>query len=250
MKLSRRSFIKIGALSIPSLILADGFLVEAEAYKINHISMGQAFGIKCVHISDIHFKGDKAYLNRIVEEINSLGPELVFFTGDLIEDSKFLSVSLELLGNLRAPVYGVPGNHDFTSKAPFSEISKAFEKTGGAWLVDDLVKLPEFGINIFGATCHKAFHLDDPEATILLSHYPVIVNGLSRKHKLILSGHSHGGQVRIPFWGPLYLPPYVDKYDMGFFNTDAGPLYVNPGLGYFHLPVRFFCRPEITVFSL
>jgi len=61
---------------------------------------------------------------------------------------------------------------------------------------------------------------------------------------------SHGGQVRIPFYGPLMLPFGVNQYDLGLFQTPSGPLYVNAGIGYFHLNVRFNCRPEITVFEI
>ena len=65
-----------------------------------------------------------------------------------------------------------------------------------------------------------------------------------------LAGHSHGGQVRIPFYGPLMLPFGLNQYDLGLFQTPSGPLYVNAGIGYFHLNVRFNCRPEITVFEI
>jgi len=70
------------------------------------------------------------------------------------------------------------------------------------------------------------------------------------KLDLILAGHSHGGQVRLPFYGPLILPFGVGAYDLGLFQTSAGPLYVNAGIGYFYANVRFNCRPEITVFEM
>jgi hypothetical protein len=67
---------------------------------------------------------------------------------------------------------------------------------------------------------------------------------------LILAGHSHGGQVRVPFYGPIMLPFGVDEYDLGLFHTAPGPLYVNPGIGWFPVPIRFNCRPEITVIDI
>lgn len=66
----------------------------------------------------------------------------------------------------------------------------------------------------------------------------------------MLAGHSHGGQVRIPFWGALVLPNRVGLYDLGLFQTMIGPLYVNPGIGTFLLPVRSWCRPEISLIEL
>jgi len=67
---------------------------------------------------------------------------------------------------------------------------------------------------------------------------------------LVLAGHSHGGQVRLPFYGPLIVPFGVGRYDLGWFQTAASPLYDNAGIGYFHLNVRFNCRPEITGFDM
>ena len=58
------------------------------------------------------------------------------------------------------------------------------------------------------------------------------------------------GQVRLPVYGPVYVPFGVDEYDMGLFHTASGPLYVNPGIGWFPWPIRFRCRPEITEFDL
>ena len=67
---------------------------------------------------------------------------------------------------------------------------------------------------------------------------------------LILAGHSHGGQVRLPVFGPLLVPFGVEGYDAGLYDTPAGPLYVNVGIGTFMLPVRFWCRPELAVIEL
>jgi predicted MPP superfamily phosphohydrolase len=82
-------------------------------------------------------------------------------------------------------------------------------------------------------------------------HYPAWVNKLAgQKFDLILAGHSHGGQVWLPLYGPVYVPFGVDQYVRGLFHTEAGPLYVNPGIGWFPVPIRFNCRPEITVFDI
>ncbi len=81
-------------------------------------------------------------------------------------------------------------------------------------------------------------------------HYPAWVEKFAtQKFDLLLAGHSHGGQVRLPFFGPLYVPFGVEQYDLGRFETKAGVLYVNPGIGWFPWPIRFNCRPEITVFE-
>ena len=67
---------------------------------------------------------------------------------------------------------------------------------------------------------------------------------------LILAGHSHGGQVRLPFYGALVLPWGVGRYDLGLFDTPGGPLYVNAGIGTYYFPYRFNCRPEVAVVTM
>jgi len=83
-------------------------------------------------------------------------------------------------------------------------------------------------------------------------HYPAWVKKLAeQKFDLLLAGHSHGGQVRIPFFGPIVVPFAVDEYDLGLFKTSRGPLYVNSGIGYVYgYSFRFNCRPEITVIEI
>jgi predicted MPP superfamily phosphohydrolase len=82
-------------------------------------------------------------------------------------------------------------------------------------------------------------------------HYPAWVERLGgQTFSLLLAGHSHGGQVRVPFYGPIFVPFGVGRYVMGSYQTGSGPLYVNPGIGWFPVPIRFNCRPEITVFEI
>lgn len=85
---------------------------------------------------------------------------------------------------------------------------------------------------------------------ILLEHYPGVVSQIRNEHfDLILSGHTHGGQVRIPFVS-RYVLPFEDTYDKGLFQTPCGPLYVNPGIGTYYTSTRFGCRPEIAIIDL
>jgi predicted MPP superfamily phosphohydrolase len=85
---------------------------------------------------------------------------------------------------------------------------------------------------------------------ILLLHYPLMAERVQHRFDLMLAGHSHGGQVRIPFYGAIMVPYWVGKYEIGLFHLPAGPLYVNPGIGYIATHIRFNCRPEITVFEI
>jgi predicted MPP superfamily phosphohydrolase len=254
-KVNRRRFLASAILASPFLLGADAKWVEPTWIKTRRVRLSRGKPAhRVVHCTDIHHKGDRAYLETMVKKINAQSPEFVCFTGDLIEETKYLPEALEIISRIKSPVYGVPGNHDFWSKASFGDIGRVFSATGGAWLMDQTVTTPDGKFSFIGATCFFSRHgpLDPVPNTksIYLMHYPAWVKKVTGKYDLLLAGHSHGGQVRLPFFGPVHVPWGVDEYDMGMFQTVAGPLYVNPGIGWFPVPIRFNCRPEITVFEI
>ena len=252
---SRRRFLALAALAAPGLICAEAKWIEPEWVKVRTIQLSkQKPRHRIVHITDIHHKGDRPYLERIARRINGLSPDAVCFTGDLIEKKEFAPEALEILEGIKAPLYGVPGNHDYWCRADFDSFRKSFARTGGAWLTDATAPAANGKIQIAGAACRHIEPADLPPRAgvknILLLHYPLFAEHVTQKFDLMLAGHSHGGQVRIPFYGALVVPYWVGRYEMGLFRLAAGPLYVNPGLGWLGTPVRFNCRPEITVFEL
>ena len=235
---------------------SDARGLEPKWVKTRHVHLGNRKPThRLVHLTDVHHKGDRAYLEAVVKKINALSPDIVCFTGDLIEETRHLAEALELFAGIKSPVYGVPGNHDYWSKAPWSGITQCLAGTGGAWLLDQQQVTGDGQFSILGATCRSSkwprLQTKATTRNIFLMHYPAWVKQLGgQKFDLILAGHSHGGQVCIPFYGPIYVPFGVDEYVRGLFHTDAGPFYVNPGIGWFPAPIRFNCRPEITVFDL
>ena len=258
--------------------------------------MGERPSLRVVHISDIHYKGDRSDLIRIVALVNRLAPDAVCFTGDIVEESRYLDEALNILGQISVPLYGVPGNHEYWSGASFDRIGNAFRKTGGEWLVDrstvgahgrlliagrsgteintrqsesesamprpemewnPVLPTPPTAVTSKGTSGARLLGdgrstLATPDAKrILLTHYPLDIENIKgSRFDLILSGHSHGGQVRLPFLGALIVPFGVNGYQLGVYPTPAGPLHVSAGLGTFFLPVRFLCRPEITLIEL
>src|SRR2546430_706148 len=153
-KFSRRRFLAGAVLASPFLTMADAKWLEPGWIKLRRVRLSHGKPAhRFVHCTDIHHKGDRAYLQSVVKRINEHSPEFVCFTGDLIEESKFLPEALELLKTIKCPIYGVPGNHDFWSKAPFPEIARAFASTGGRWLLDETVTLANGSFSIIGATC-------------------------------------------------------------------------------------------------
>ncbi len=255
-RFSRRCFLAAALLAPPVLAVVDAKWVEPKWVKTRHFRLGNTKPThRLVHLTDVHHKGDRAYFEEVVRKINALSPDFVCFTGDLIEKTMYLPEALEIFAGIKSPLYGVPGNHDYWSRAPFEPIAKCCAGTGGAWLLDQQRVTADGKFSIIGATClgSKLPPLRANPATrnIFLMHYPAWIKRLrGQEFDLILAGHSHGGQVRIPFYGPIIVPFGVDHYVLGWFHTGAGPLYVNPGIGWFPAPIRFNCRPEITVFDI
>ena len=259
-RFSRRRFLAaLGAVAVcsPFAAAADAKWIEPTRLKIRRLRVGDGKPAhRLVHFTDLHHKGDRKYLLTMVDVINSLAPDFVCFTGDIVEHPEFAAESLEGLSRIRSPMFGVPGNHDFWSGISFEAVRKCFAATGGAWLMGESREMAGGKINLIGLMClsqGQPIPPSKPQANnILLMHYPAWMKHYAdRKFDLLLAGHSHGGQVRIPFYGALVLPSGVDEYDMGLFQTGAGPLYVNPGIGYIgdnHF--RFNCRPEITVIEI
>lgn len=251
---SRRRWIACGVGGLALGTAADGFLWEPGWLKVHRLRPSAPSPThRFVHFTDVHHKGDRGWLERVVRHINAQNPDFVCFTGDIVEDARFLPEALELLQGIRAPLYGVPGNHDYWANVDFDVVARSFAATGGQWLMDKEVLLRDGRINLIGATCTRAPDVRPRPGVknLLLIHYPFWVERLSAvKFDLILAGHSHGGQVRLPFFGAVLVPGGVGRYDLGWFETPAGPLYVGSGIGWFYLNVRFNCRPEITVFEI
>jgi len=250
----RRRFLLTALLATPAAIAGDARWLEPQWVKTRHLRLSKTPAHRFVQFSDLHYKGDRAHTQSVVDKINSLSPDFVVFTGDLIEEAQFLPEALELISGIKTPLYGIPGNHDYWSKAPFAEYSKTFAATGGAWLLDQTQTIAGGKINLVGvAQLGPNRVMPAPQTgvkNILLIHYPAWAKAFTQKFDLILAGHSHGGQVRIPFHGPVMLPFMVGEYDMGLYQTKAGPLYVNAGIGWYPVPIRFNCRPEITVIEI
>jgi len=252
-KTTRRRFIALLLVGTPVVLVADVFWIEPHWLKTRVIRLctGKPT-LRVAHFTDLHYKGDKKFTLRLVARINRLEPDVVCFTGDLIDEPVHLPEALELLGQIKAPLYGVPGNHDFWGQTNFDLIRDAFASTGGRWLMDERVRTADGNTTIHGAAARPPTFEPNPETkNILLMHYPDWVEQVcTGKFDLILAGHSHGGQVRLPFVGPVIQTFHAGKYVRGLYPTSAGPLYVGSGVGWFYTRARFNCRPEIALIEL
>lgn len=251
--MTRRKFLALGALALPGAAGVNAAWIEPTALRVTQLMMVPNGRSRFVQFTDFHYKGDDDYAADVVRRINDLAPDFVCFTGDLVEEKRFAAGALGFIRKIKTPVYGAPGNHDYWCGAAFSDYEQAFAATGGAWLVDRSSVLEGRDLEIVGMGVIGIHALKPPQANrrVLLLHYPELADRLQGpRFDLILAGHSHGGQVRLPFIGAPFLPYGVGPYDLGYFESAGGPLYVNAGIGTYRYPVRFNCRPELTVVTL
>ena len=226
-------------------------------------------GFTIALMSDFHYDPYFSVhpIRSAVEMVNGLRPDLVALTGDFVsvplvgdhaKGALLAEPCAELLRKLQAPhgVWAVLGNHDAYTDADhvtdvlqsagipvLSNRSVPIEKEGARfWLggVDDVLE----GTADIPSTLHA---VPSGEAVVLMAHEPDYADFAARyPFDLQLSGHTHGGQVRVPFMRPLYLPALAKKYVQGFFQVRGLALYTNAGLGTVQIPVRWNCPPEVT----
>ena len=236
-----------------AVFLLEAVLIEPRWIQVTHVSLSDEPTHTLVHISDIHYKGSSAYLRRAVERINKLNPDFVCLTGDIIETEDMLVEAVDLLCEINAPLYVVPGNHEYWARADLTPAKELISDQGGALLESEEVMHFDNNVQILGDSripWDYAAALAPGRKHIFLTHYPDKANQLTNaSFDAILAGHSHGGQVRVPFYGALVRMAGAREFQQGLYETDTGPLYVNRGLGTFFLDIRFLCRPEITVIS-
>ena len=251
---SRRRFIAGLFVLTPLSAAADAVAIEPNSLRVERVRLTKDRPTtRFVHFTDLHYKGNRAQVEHLVRTINAEKPDFVCFTGDYVEQAEPLKEALELLRGIEAPVYAVPGNHDYWCNADFGAMARACAQSGGAFLQDEQVRTRDGKFNLIGLTCRRRAQMAPPPGTrnIVLLHYPAWADQCGDlQPEIMLAGHTHGGQVRLPFIGSLILPRGSGNYDLGMFNTPAGRLYVGAGVGWFHFNIRFNCRPEITVFEI
>ncbi|KKK34373.1 metallophosphoesterase [Mesobacillus campisalis] len=281
--MTRRSFLKkiFGGLIAIGGAGAGGYyyaheiepkLLEITRHTIQSPLLPPGFdGLKIVQFSDTHvgFQYTLEQLGKLVTKINSLDPDLILFSGDLIDDPYGYGDAAQIIGmlsSLRAVLgkYAVYGNHDHGGYG--SDLYKRIMEEAGFTLLLNEARpvslLDGSSIHIAGVDDSMLGKPDIAAAIqgipqdsfkILLSHAPDLADSAAGYNiQLQLSGHSHGGQVQIPFYGPLVTPPHAETYPEGFYEvgTNKMKLYVNRGLGTTRLPFRFFSKPELTLFTL
>ena len=279
-KINRRRFLQISALAASgSLIGYAGFWdrhhLEVVEHTIRLRRLPEAFhGLRIVQVSDIHYDDytEPFFVREVVNRINTLRPDVVLLTGDFVTYGplpKHLSARLsypcaEILNDIQCPHrFASLGNHD--TLVGCDTVIDALKVQGIPTLANSSLPYERDGARLWFAGLRSSVE-DFPELheampalaapnepVILLAHEPdYAIHAAKYGVDLMLSGHTHGGQVRLPFVGtPGFMLPRGGRYFVrGYFNVGPLQLYVNRGIGTVGLPMRFRCPPEISLLTL
>ncbi len=249
----------------------SGLVIKEYPIKNNKIA-SHFHGLKIVHLSDIHYNKviNSSRLEQIITKINQLEPDIIFLTGDLLDQETNEEDQLSnLLMTMNASLgkYMIEGNHDQDSKN-----WKKIAENGGFIILENEIELIYHQgtepIVLFGMSSNydvnsasekyktfENFLNINPNYRdlykILLLHEPDYIEQFDyQKFDLILAGHSHGGQVKIPFLRPLFLPKGSKKYYNEYYQLETTDLYVSSGIGNSILNLRLFNRPSFNFYRL
>lgn len=225
-------------------------------------------GLRIAHATDLHLN-DRSPAMALPDVLEDLDFDLLAFTGDFIDQDADVPVLERLLARLPAsyPKVAVLGNHDHWSlsrhptRNDVDLLVRVLGDNGVTVLVNTHTVLAAGALVVAGVDDPVTARPDVAAATrgvpagafvLLLAHTPDVVNQLSGCHAdLVLTGHTHGGQVRLPAIGPVVNMSRLPRNRiLGFFDHDGIPVYVNAGMGYSGVDVRFRCPSEVAVFTL
>lgn len=267
-------------LIISGLLLYSRFVatsgLNVKEYKVVNDKISDEYhGLKIVHLSDIHFGSTitENDLDHLVNKVNELNPDIVVITGDIIDEriSYDKNILINYLKQIKSKLgkFAISGNHDL----PLDDFNSIVEESGFTNL-DNTYKLiyansskpiiisgissnysdsSNIGTKTAEFDSYIANLTDDikPIYSILLIHEPDFIDSLNvDNYDLILAGHSHGGQVKLPLIKKLYTPYGAKKYYDEYYKINQTDLYISSGLGTSKLKFRLFNRPSINFYRI
>ena len=279
--------IGIFILIVSGIILYARFIgtsgLYVKEYKVTNSSIPDSFyGTKIVQISDIHYGRTikKQELQNMVDKVNQLKPDIIVLTGDLIDKDtmltdKMASVISDILKQLTASIgkYAITGNHDYKfdkwatiiSDSGFMNLNDRYDiiynnSTKPIFLgglstntyqkektLEEKIKV----MNDYFATRTEENQNSFPDYKILIMHEPDYVEEVNpENYDLILAGHSHDGQVKLPGIGAVILPNGAKKYHKNYYNLNGTDFYISSGIGTSRYNFRLFNRPSINLYRL
>lgn len=259
-------------------IIWGNITVKLTNIQLVNSDLPEAFtGYTIVQVSDLH-NAQFGYDNTVlIDMIKGASPDMIAITGDIIDSNHTdIDIAIELVKNIVdiAPCYYVTGNHEAWISDKYSNLEEALINAGVIVLHDEVITLekdgqaiqllgiddPDFGGDSYKYSSHEEMILEKlkninvtDNFTILLSHRPEVFDAYVENNiDLVLSGHAHGGQLRIPFIGGLIAPNqgFFPKYDAGVYSENNTTMVVSRGIGNSVIPIRINNRPELVVIEL
>ncbi len=253
----------LGVILFTEAVIYEPYSLKITSYDITN---QQLSGLKIVFASDFHiapYKWEKWRLQKIVNTINEQNPDLVILGGDYVNrHSKTSTMApqkiIEVIRNIKAPKVAVLGNHDIYYGK--NDIIKAFTNASIPVLNNRNIKLNLQNKEVYVAGVSD-YDTDTPDAkkafeeihapVIFVTHSPDVFDALEENFDIAFAGHTHGGQIVLPFLGALAINTNSGrKYTYGRFDKNDKTMIVSSGLGSSVIPVRFNNLPEIVVVSI
>lgn len=248
--------------------------IKSRSFKLDCLTENGLGNDKFVQISDLHFTGRtrESKIDQIYGAIKNINPKAVFITGDFISDRDGVEPAVKLVKKITetSKVYAVFGNWDYWAlDFKISDLKDELESSGAEVLVNNaaVIKVSGETINILGVNdpytsgnpkndlekTFKKIEGGGASCNLLLAHSPEIIPLAAAKDiDLVLVGHTHGGQVYLPFITGKIIPVGAEgkEYVRGFYQAGKTQVYINRGIGTSGLPLRFLASPEITEIQL
>jgi predicted MPP superfamily phosphohydrolase len=263
----RRS--SLAALGIYAAAFLYGRLIEAQWIEVTttQIRVSPAVlgreRVRIVHLSDLHLSRIGRLERRMIELVNEAQPDLIVITGDFCGNPDSSEAVHDVLRQLHARygTFGVTGNNDWKQVIT----RESLEECGVRLLQDETAAIEMNGrrLRLAGQNVRSKAPLRDilgaggsDVYTVYLHHFPDVADELSRlapgqRVDLFLCGHTHGGQVCLPFWGAVVTESKFHKrFERGLYQVHGIPMYVNRGIGVTGVPIRILARPEVAMIEL
>ena len=228
-------------------------------------------GLKIVHISDIHYgrTTKENELKKLVEKVNILNPDIIVITGDILDKNLEIEDSKEILTkylkemNAKIGKYAISGNHDLKydywkdiiTDSDFKNLNNTFETI----YYDGYDSIVLAGLSSYFdkqnteeklKDYHDFISQNEIKYKILLIHEPDTIDEINEDFDLILAGHSHNGQVRLPLIGAIILPKGSKRYYDEYYEVKNAKLYISSGVGTSGLPIRLLNHPSINFYRI
>jgi len=254
-------------LIIVPLLLIDSFFIEPYWLAQKHYEIrvpNLRAPIRIAHMSDLHLDGNSGYReNWVLNRLRENPPDFICMTGDIFETADGMNAATDFIHQIAryAPVYVVLGNWEHWAHVDVHGYGVRLQQTGIQFLRNSamLSKFHGQELTIAGVDDPSTYRADLPKALhgvksgvpiLLLTHAPIIFAEAAPRVSVVLAGHTHGGQVVIPLWGPIWMPQGCRPYVYGEYHSGSATMVVTSGVGTSLMPVRFHCRPEIAWVTL